>query len=114
MALPATKSPAKRKLFEFLKHTKMGDDFVFTHEGTEDQARKFVHRMRVELARLRDVAKERNIVPKHFKMLLRGIKVVDSGSCEITLTKATSRLDVSNEIDEVFDVIGGGARIDGN
>lgn len=112
MALPATTSPAKTKLFEFLGQTQMQEDFVFENKGTETQAREFVHRMRVELSRLREIAKEREIVPKHFKMLLKSIEC--SGTvCKITLTKATSRLDVSNEIDAIFDMIGGGKRVDG-
>jgi phosphotransferase system IIB component len=105
------KSAAKRRVIEFIRHTRHAKTtvpFVFTLEGTENDARAFVHRMRVELSRLRQRVKDRGKVPVPFKMMLGDIKTLTPNKQQISLVKDNSIMRVSKEVDEVFDDLAGG------
>lgn len=90
----------------------MNKDFVFVVPVPQSEALTFVHRMRVELSRLRKKVIQLDRVPKSFKILF--VEALEQGpnSCTITLKKSLSRGDVSKEIDEIFDLIAGGEKLD--
>jgi len=106
-----TNSIPKQKLIEFLQNSKMDENFVIAIPVNVSQAESFVHRMRVELSRLRDQVRKRNRVPKVFKMMFINAMSINENKCSIILRRTTSPNDVTNEIDEIFDVIAGGEKI---
>lgn len=108
-----TKSLAKLQMIEFIKATKEQPDFTFRLRGNAEDAKKFVHRMRVELSRMRDAVKESGRVPKEFKVLTH---IVDfdpmEGITTITLRKVEGKsVQIAEEVHEIFDDIAGGAII---
>jgi len=108
------KSLPKRKLISFLQKADMDVDYDFIVDIPNSEALAFVHRMRVELSRLREKVRQRNRVPKSFKMLFVKSEPVSGSNlrCKITLKKSLSRDDVSGEIDEIFDLVAGGEKLD--
>lgn len=107
-------SPVKMRVVEFVRDTAMDGVFEFklsalTVDGrryTEEEAvlwaNNFVHRMRVELARLRAKVKARKYVPKQFKMVVRNIRLADD---EIIVTLAkVANLDTrtQEDVEELF------------
>ncbi len=108
------KSLPKRKLIAFLTDAKEGEDYIFDVDIPVDDALNFVHRMRVELSRFREKVRARKRLPKHFKMLfikaesIEGIK----NKCRITLRRSLSGHDVSNVIDDIFEEVAGGKKLD--
>lgn len=99
---------AKLALMKFLKETNSPQpaDFVIVLENsTIKNAEKFVHRMRVELSRMRDMVRENGMIPRPFKMICVSIKEVDS-RITITLRKQLSKtMKISEDVEEVFDVL---------
>lgn len=109
-----TVSPAKLKIIHFVKNSKVNEPYTFELEGTQRNAERFVHRMRVELSRLREEVKRRNLIPRPFKMLLQKIEFVPNAAIntqKITLLKVTDANDVSSDIDDIFDEIAGGKNL---
>lgn len=106
------KSLPKRKLISFLSNAEMDVDYEFIVDIPNSNALVFVHRMRVELSRLRTKVIQRDRIPKSFKMLFIKSEAMGTLKCKITLKKSQSRNDVSGEIDEIFDVIAGGQKLD--
>ena len=111
------KSLPKRKLIAFLnfyKEAKEGEDFSFSVNIPPEEALNFVHRMRVELSRFREKVRARARTPKHFKMLFIGVKPIgnEKNKCEITLRRSQSGHDVSNVVDEIFEELAGGKKLD--
>lgn len=108
------KSLPKRKLILFLQNAKEDEDYVFEVNIPEEDALNFVHRMRVELSRFREKVRERDRTPKHFKMLFKGaIQIGDNEDwCKITLRRSLSGHDVSNVLDDIFDEVAGGKKLD--
>ena len=108
------KSIPKQKLISFLKNAVEGEDYIFTVDIPVGSALNFVHRMRVELSRFREKVRERDRIPKQFKMLYIESKAVEGNpnSCTITLRRSLSGHNVSNVIDDIFDEVAGGSKID--
>ncbi len=108
------KSLPKRKLITFLKEAKEGEDFSFIVNIPPNEALNFVHRMRVELSRFREKVREQQRTPKHFKMLFIGVEKIDDekDKCKITLRRSQSGHDVSNVVDDIFDEVAGGKKLD--
>lgn len=103
------KSPAKIEVIKFVKETTMEDFYTFNFRGSLDDAKRFVHRMRVELSRMRDYVKSRGMSVKHFKMILIEYEEIEAGKrVKITLKKTQSARNVDNEIDEIMPAISGG------
>ena len=71
----AIKSEPKKQLIHFIKNSVLEEDYKFTIEGDESDAKSFVQRMRVELSRLRDIARNRKLTIARWKMLQKGIEV---------------------------------------
>ena len=107
----ATESPAKLQVIHFVKNAVVGEDYVFEIKGTQRDAERFVHRMRVELSRLRNEVKRRQRIPRPFKMLLHSINVMGVHQ-QVTLRKTIDANDVSSDVDEIFDDIAGGKQIE--
>ena len=100
MAL-ATRSEPKQKVIEFIKTTTVDPEkpeasyFQFSIYGTEEDAKRFVHRMRVELSRLREVVRQHNRIPREFKMLAERYEFdISRGLTEIQLRRAEGRQEV--------------------
>lgn len=113
------KNLPKRKLISFLRESELDKDFCFPVDIPVTEALNFVHRMRVELSRFREKVRKQSRVPKHFKMFyISATDKDDKGNhlgdnrCIITLRKSQSRNDVSEELDEIFDTIAGGNKLD--
>jgi predicted nuclease with TOPRIM domain len=103
------RSPAKREVFAFLnavspKRTKEKQPlYTFDFMGSVADAHDFIHRMRVELSRLRNRVRAQGHKVKHFKMLLKEIQPGESpGFLRITLMKTVSQ---HNEISMIVDHI---------
>lgn len=106
-------SPAKLQVIDFIKTAKDGEEYSFILAGNHRFAEKFVHRMRVELSRLREKVKERNRVVRPFKVLLKSIIYCQqTNKCTIVLLKSVGDNDVSGEVDDIFDKLAGGNRIE--
>ena len=109
----ATRSQAKLMMIKFLRDTREQADFTFRIRGDREDARRFVHRMRVELSRMRDTVKDSGKVPKEFKVLCEDItfdamEVIST----ITLKKAEGNVvRIAEEVNEIFDELAGGAKI---
>lgn len=110
------KSRAKLQVIEFIK-TQKDTPFSFVLEDfSVDEAARFVHRMRVELSRLRAEALRRNRVPKPFKMQLISIEHLATDAnpinAKVTLMKVdTLQTEVTEEIDQIMDNLAGGSII---
>lgn len=105
------KSLPKRKLVSFLKEAELDKDFAFSVDIPVAEALNFVHRMRVELSRFREKVRKKARTPKQFKMLYVKAEAAGDFKCIITLKKSLSLHDVSNELDEIFNVVAGGPEL---
>lgn len=109
--MSATRSEPKQKVIEFVKHThvdpvnKSASLFKFAIHGTTEDAKRFVHRMRVELSRLRELVRQQNREPREFKMLaLEYTHDKAIGQTTITLQRAEAKQEVVDpEVAAVFD-----------
>lgn len=108
-----TKSPAKLMIINFLRSTREETDFKFKLRGDSEDAHKFIHRMRVELSRMRDVVKNSGRVPKEFKMIVADVLFdLGTNTTIITLQKQEGKVEqIAEEVDEIFEDIAGGAII---
>ena len=108
-----TKSQPKQMMIKFIKETVQNPEFQFRLRGNEDDAKRFVHRMRVELSRMRDVVRESGRVPKEFKVLLHEIDFDPmQGISTITLIKTEGKtIHIAEEINEIFDDLASGEMI---
>lgn len=112
--MPRPISDAKRKLIDFIRATANEDNaqFAFTIHGDEKQAAKFVHRMRVELSRMRDVIRQQGRIPKPWKMMfVSAVANPLEGTVTITLQKSFRHRVEHEAIREIFDELDGGAQI---
>ncbi len=100
-------------LIKFLKESTLDEDYTFEKNIDIVLAQDFVHRMRVELSRLRDLARKMDKVPKHFKMLFIKAEPLGDGKCSITLRKSLSANNVDNEVNDILDMVSIGEKIDG-
>ena len=124
-------SDAWLKMLEFIKTNDDGV-FEFIHPGNKQEAKDFVHRMRVELSRARKMAKRRNKTLKIFKMniidieeFLDDVEVIDEQTGEeVTrkMKKSNVKLhkaipgsgDIQNEIQDFFkDITVEGEQVNG-
>lgn len=103
-------SEPKRRLIEFIRDAKLDKEYQFEITGTVTDAKKFVHRMRVELTRFRNQVIAQGRTVKQFKVHHIKSEVIDGGKkVRITLVKSmNSACRASNDIDEVFNDIAGG------
>lgn len=109
----ATRSEPKQKVIEFVKHTRVDPTdksvslFQFAIHGTTEDAKRFVHRMRVELSRLRELVRQQNREPREFKMLALDYTHDSAvGQTTIMLQRAEGRQEVVDpEVAAVFDDI---------
>ena len=104
------KSKPKLQVIEFLKETREMDEYSFVHYGTETEARSFIHRMRVELSRMRDVVREAGRVPREFKMLVVELEYdAVKNQTLVKLRKADGpNTAIAEEINEIFNDIAAG------
>ena len=105
-----TKSPAKLMLIKFLQATRDKDQFQFRLHGTPEEAQKFIHRMRVELSRMREMVKESGRTRKEFKMMLQAITFdTKSGISISTLKKVEGKsMQIDEDVSEIFDTLAKG------
>ena len=101
-----TKSP-KVMLIDFVKHTS-GDKklFTFNHPGNVVSAKKYIHRMRVELSRFRaKIINQQNKKPVPFKIFKKDLIF----NAELNVTTVTlfrgEEKPLSQEMDELLDSI---------
>ena len=107
----ASRSEPKQKVIEFVKSTTVDTSnvaaslFEFAIHGSEEDAKRFVHRMRVELSRLRELVRQQNKTPREFKMLATKYHYDrDIGQTTIILQRSEGRLEVVDpEVAAVFD-----------
>ena len=113
MAKPTT-SPAKLQMIKFIESTREQPEFKFNIRGTKETAEKFIHRMRVELSRMRNTVIESGRVPKEFKVLTHEIVYNrEHNLCRVTLHKSTGfKSEIANEVGDIFDDIAGGGMIE--
>jgi hypothetical protein len=113
-----TKSAAKERMIDFIRETRSdGSIYSFTIQATREESERFVHRMRVELSRMRELVREKKRVIKEFKVLLDSIKTIKHGDglhySKITLKRTSGKMPyVAPEIDKIFDELAGGEQIE--
>lgn len=102
MAVVRVKSEPVQILHKFIKEAVQDVDFCF--ECPADLDRKYVHRMRVELSRLREQVRERGRVPKAFKLVhVRSeTKEGDDTKMVVTIRKSNKRNEASQFLDEAL------------
>lgn len=102
---------AKQRLIEFLKSAKANPHtpYTFTLDMPPENARTYIHRMRVELTRLRTALRERGERIKPFKMIVEEIiqDSLEPNQTHVTLYyKTNTELSkVHRDISEVFELI---------
>lgn len=98
-------------IINFLRSTRENAQFQFKLQGDTEAANKFIHRMRVELSRMRDIVKDSGRVPKEFKMIVDSVIFAPGTNTSIiTLQKQEGKQEaIAEEINEIFDDIAGGA-----
>jgi len=102
------KSAAKKELINFLTKCEMETEYRFKIKGDEQDAEIFVHRMRVELSRLRQKVRARGRIPKVFKMCyVDAVYDTKENTTEITLLKTEGTGGTNELIDDLIDIIGG-------
>jgi len=112
---PLVRSP-KDQMIHFLKHAIAGDNYIFMLPNctTNDAANNYIHRMRVELSRMRNAVKEAGYIPKKFQVKLVEIKILhDEYATAITLRKVESAAtEIQDQLVDVFDNLVGGQKIE--
>lgn len=108
-----TKSQAKLMMINFLRNTRNEIEFKFKLRGTPEDARKFIHRMRVELSRMRDTVKDAGRVRKEFKMIVVDVTyLLKNNTSVVTLQKIEGKAEqIAEEVDEIFEDLAGGVVI---
>lgn len=121
------KSLVYTTLIDFVSKTAEGEAYQFTLDATDmldptkivdadeaiERAQNFVHRMRVELSRLRSKVRKQRRVPKQFKMLLTKVEIVgDLIHVEITKSKGMIS-EVQEDVEQAFNVLTAGAMVNG-
>lgn len=89
--LAATNKAPKDSLIDFLKLSVLDEDYNLVFNGTYDSAKAFIHRMRVELSRMRAQVIKLNKPLDHFHILTKNIVVESETVCTITLIKTYNR-----------------------
>lgn len=95
-----TRSEPVLLLVDFIKSTKIGDEYSFECEAGRGE--NILHRMRVELSRLRSKAIQQGHQPKHFKVIHVKTEELPEGKEKVTIKRTRSENNVS---DEVFELI---------
>lgn len=114
--LPKYRSPAKNKLIEFIFATRDSDEkeWEFSVEGNKEFAESFVHRMRVELSRLRKKNERKGNVNRPFKILLISLTELPGGRTKIVLKKSMEGHQIYDAVAEIFsDLLSIGAKPNG-
>ena len=108
-----SRSMPKKMMIKFIQKTVETPEFKFKLHGSEEDAKRFVHRMRVELSRMRDIVRDSGRVPKEFKVLLHNLEPDPlEGVTTITLLKTKGRtLQIADEVREIFDDIAEGEKL---
>lgn len=87
---------------EFVK-TPDADDYIFTIACTSDEnAKRFVQRISVELSRMRNYIRARGLVVRTFRLQLVTFRPINAKEYEITLRKSVPDAQISRDIDDVF------------
>jgi len=116
---------AKDRVKDFLRNAPKAPDkrYRFTVHGSEGDAHKYVHRMRVELSRLRAAIKRRGLQIKSFKMRIEAIEAIeqleasghdrDNGKqTRVVLVFEESNTDaLAAELSSIFDLVSPGHRL---
>lgn len=108
-----TKSLAKQQMIKFIQETKENPVFKLKLRGNQEDAEKFVHRMRVELSRMRDIVKQQGRVPKEFKVMTDEIfhdKVENITTVKLRKVEGKD-IQIADDLDDIFDDLAGGVRI---
>lgn len=99
---------SRDQLINFLKITKLDQTYKFNLPMSADESRQYVHRMRVELSRLRDAVKTRGHQIKHFKVIIQGLEQI-SITPPVTQVKLLRTLSqgnaLVNDLSEIFSEI---------
>lgn len=83
-----------RILHEFIKTTDMEQEFDFI--CSEANVTRYLHRMRVELSRMREFVRAQGKKPKEFKLIHVKTVVQDNKIAHVTIKKSLSRSPVMN------------------
>ncbi len=105
---------AKSELIEFLKHAPKSKDRQYEITMplmSEEDAQKFVHRMRVELCRFRTDVELQGKTIRPFKMLIESIKHENINTLIVLRYRDTTDKKILKDIDDVFDVISTGSKL---
>lgn len=102
----------KQRVKEFCK-TGYEEPFVFEYRGTKSDAEKFIHKMRVELSRLRGKVREQGYIPTPWKMILISIEEItkldenkqSSKLCRVTLKKTKKGVQALEDLSEIMDLV---------
>lgn len=98
-----SKSEAVLLTRKLIKETPMEGFFTFI--APPGQGEKLLHRMRVELSRLRSAAIGAGYSPKHFKIVHIETVTID-GKDTVKIQRTRSSNNVSAEVQELFEIIG--------
>lgn len=109
-------SPAKQRVIDFVTKTDMEECYTFVYDGNKEAAEKFVHRMRVELSRLRKMLKSRGRKTALFKVLIVKMDEHEMPGGEkirttVVLKKSgTAVVQIDENLKDALDAIERGAR----
>lgn len=108
-----TKSPARQMMIEFIKATRENPIFSFRITGNQESAKSFVHRMRVELSRMREVVIQKGETPRPFKVKVQNVEYNrETNVTTITLKKEQGvDIEIASDIQSIFNEISGGLKI---
>ena len=105
---------AKTELINFLKHASKSEAHLYSFKlplMSNEDGHKFIHRMRVELSRFRDVIQSQGKQLRPFKMMFVTMQHTQTNT-EITLRyRNTVDAKTLKDVDDVFDVVSTGSTI---
>ena len=89
-----------------------------TDEKRFKEADRFIHRIRVDISRLKELVRKNNKTPKQFKIIVKNVRILKEGPQEnkvvITILKTVSGYSkLANDIGSALDGLTQGDRING-
>ena len=105
--MPDHQMPAKEQMIDFLTTSEFDVVYQFVYQGTEDEAKRHVHRMRNELSRLRKMVREAGRGRKPFTVKLISVEFDPESEASLVSLMKTGKDAVafSEALDKALDTL---------
>lgn len=100
------KARERLKLFLHVASTAEDNRYAFDLPVSEGKAKDYIHRMRVELARLRRKLRDQGNQIRRFKMLLVSCDAIDAENTHVVLEFQDSAVNgLAKDLNDIFNVV---------